>query len=170
MHTVPASLIARAFAVALALWSWYPVVFPQVRVSWGRKSRGTPMSRNARIVWASTLTCACLAVFGFYPLFCVNLCVIGVGLLLILSRSERAAHDQAKLTSEVLKTTGDGWLLMCILDAALLVGSWTAVIRDYFSPPATAEQRLVHFIGVGFAVTSVLLAVFLYWKRPPKRV
>lgn len=170
MYPVPASLIAKAFAAALALCSWYPVVFPRVRVSWGRKSRGTPMSMHGRIATAVTVTCGCLAVFGFYPLLCINLCIVGVAVLLILSRRERVAHDRAKLTSQVLKTTGDGWLLMCILDGVLLVGSWSAVIRDFFYPPSTEEQRLIHFVGVGFAILTAVLAIVLYWKRPPNQI
>src|SRR5215469_4269059 len=160
-NAMPTSVLARALAVALALYSWYPVVFPRVRVSWGRRSRGTPMSMKGRVATALTVTCGCHVVFGIYPLLCVNLCVLGVAVLLILSRSEREAFDQAKLTSEVLRTGGDGWLLMCILDAVLLVGSWSAVVRDYFSPPSTEQQQLIHFMGVGFGVVSILLAVVL---------
>ena len=161
--------MVRVFAVALTLRSWYPVVFPNVRWSWGRKSRWTPMSMKGRIATALTVTFGCGVAFGIYPVLLTGICILGVAVLQILKRREMQAHDRAKLTSQVLRTKGDGWLLMCILDAALLIGSSFAVFRDHFFPPSTEEQRVVHFIGVGFAALAAVLAIFLYLKRPPRQ-
>jgi hypothetical protein len=60
--------------------------------------------------------------------------------------------------------------MLCVADAFFLVLSWYAVVRDYFSPPYTEEQRIVHFMGVGYAVASALGAFVLYWKRPKKQI
>jgi len=60
------------------------------------------MSMKVRIVRALTVTCGSLAVFAIYPLLFINLCIVGVAVLMILERRERAAYDRAKLTSQVL--------------------------------------------------------------------
>jgi hypothetical protein len=45
-----------------------------------------------------------------------------------------------------------------------------ALIRDFYSPPATDEQHIVHVIGLSLFTISVIGAMALLVNRPPKNI
>ena len=165
-----APLIFKIFGVAMMLFSWAPVAFPHIRVSL-RGGNRAPLSMHSKLVLAIGVTCWCLAIFGVYPRVCGGMFALSVCIGLFQSKRDRAAYDVARglVTPRFTITTEQRWLALCFADAFFLTLSLYAVIRDYRFPPHTDEQRIVHFMSLGYAVASTIGAIVLYFTRPKKQ-
>jgi hypothetical protein len=155
----------------MALFAWASVVFPGIRVSW-KGGNHALLSTPSRLAMAVAMTSWCLALTGFHPLICAGLFAACVMFGFVQSSRDRAAHDAACHLSPSLQPKmafSQMWPVLCVFDGLFLVLSLYAVLRDWRMPPQTEEQRILHIMGIGYLVASVLGAIFLYVKRPQKR-
>lgn len=150
------------------MFGWACVAFRKIPVNW-KGGNHAPLSRSSRIVLAVAGTAWCLAAFRFYPLFFAGL--FGASLLIGISQStrDRSAFDSARgiiQSRPKAPTIAEYWLALCLLDSFFFAMSLYAVLRDLRHPSHTDEQHIVHVMGIGYLVASVVGAVYLYVKRP----
>ncbi len=128
------------------------------------------MSMPSRVVFAIAATSWCLITFHVYPIFFAITFALCVCVGLLQSGRDRAGYDAARgVTPQRLTFTArQRWLAFCIYDAVFLVPLLYAVVRDYFRPPRTDEQRMIHVMALGLFALCLLGAVALYFTRPKK--
>jgi hypothetical protein len=156
----------RALGVLGMCFCWAPVFFPKMTVVW-RGGNRAPLSRRSNVVSALAVTAWCMVVFGIAPMFCAALFAIGVLSLFVLSRQDRKHYaaatgipERARITKRQL------WSFFCLADALFLAASLYAVIRDSYSPPKNEDQRILHYMALGYLAASCIAAVALYRARP----
>jgi hypothetical protein len=154
----------RLLGAAMALFSWYTVLF-NVPVVW--KGSRAPMSQRSQAVFACASTAWFLAVCGIYPLICAWLFAISILCSFALGDQDRKTHvvQHGSVERRVL-TAEQTWLGFCVFDALVLFPSLFAFFRDLLVPPVTEEQIIVHRIGLAMLAIGTTGAVTLYVKRP----
>jgi hypothetical protein len=160
----------RILGVAMASFSWAFVVFPNSQISWKGGNRA-PLSGRSRFLVAIMATSWCLTTFRLYPLFFATLFAICAMLGLYESGRDRAAFDTARgrdSNQRKVLTAAEYWLPLCIIDGLIFFLMLYAFVRDLQHPPQTDEQHIVHLMGMGFLVASIVGGVCLYVTRPPK--
>lgn len=148
--------------------SWSSIVFG-ARVRWKGGNRA-PLSTRSKVVFAIAMTAWCLAVFGVYPMYGAAVFAVSILVLFPLAAQDRRAYDRLSGIGPIkpLPITGrDQWLVFCFFDALGLTASGFAIVRDFFFPPVSDEQHIVHVMGLGMFAISLIGAVALLVSRPP---
>jgi hypothetical protein len=161
------AVFLRALGVMMALASWYPVVFPRTTVGWKGGNRA-PLSMLSRVVFAVGTTMWTLTVFGVYPMYCGAVFALSIGVLFPISGRDRRAHGRLRGVAPIKPIPIAGrhlWLVFGAFDALILAASALALVRDFFSPPVTSEQHIVHVMGLGLFTISVIGALALLVNR-----
>jgi hypothetical protein len=166
MHAGDNGYFLKVLGVVGMCFAWAPVFNPEITVVNGRKR--APLSRRSNFLFALGWTAWCLAAFGVAPKFCASLFVISVLALFVLLRQDRAHHVAVTAIHEPVRqvTKGQLWSVLCVADALFLGVSLFAVIRDFYSPPRNEEQRILHYMAVGYLVAFFIAAIVLYKVRP----
>lgn len=154
----------------MALITWYPVVFPGKTVRWKGGNRA-PLSMQSKVVSAVGMTAWTFTAFAVYPMYSAAVFAMCISLSFPLSRKDRRAYDRLCGIGPIkhLPIAGrDLWLVFWAFDALTLTGSGVALIRDFFSPPATSEEHIVHVMALGMFTISVIGAIALLGNCPQK--
>jgi hypothetical protein len=166
-----AQILLGILGAIMSLLAWASVAFPQIPITWKGGNRAS-LSMSSRIAMAIGTTSWFLIALGFHPGFFAALFVISVLFGFFNSQRDRTTYDSARgvvATSKPKLTFSQMWLALCLADAFFLSFSSYAVIRDWFSPPHTDEQRILRIMAIGYFLVSAAGAIFLYVKRPQKR-
>jgi hypothetical protein len=162
-------LALRVFGIFMAAKFWADVVFRR-RVRWKGGDRA-PLSLPSKVVFAIAMSAWCLAAFGVYPMYGAAVFAVSIGVLFPLAALDRRAHRTLTFAPG-LRPEGlperQQWLVFCFFDALTLTASGVAMIRDFFSPPVTDEQHIVHVMALGMFAISVIGAIALFVNRPRK--
>lgn len=162
-------LFLKALGVTMALISWHAVVSGK-RVKWKGGNRA-PLSVQSKVLFAVGMTAWTFALFGLYPMYGAEVFAICMGLLFFLARKDRRAYDRLCGVGPIkpLPIAGrDLWLVFWAFDAFTLTGSGVALIRDFFSPPVTNDQHIVHIMALGLFTISIIGVIALLVNRPQK--
>lgn len=158
--------ILRILGVTLALASWYAVLFNRPQ-SW-RESRA-PLSPASKVVVACSWTAWCLAAWHVFPLVFAGVFGISALTLFVLARRDRRRYAVYHgWPHEPALTNRQAWILLCVADALLLFVLLIVFVRDIVFPPASAEQLLVHNLGLVMAALAALGGIALYLTHPRK--
>jgi hypothetical protein len=166
-----AQILLGILGAIMSLLAWAAVVFPQIPITW-KGGNHASLSVSSRIAMAIGVTSWFLIALGFHRRFFVALFVISILYGFFNSQRDRATYDAVRgvvATSKPKLTFSQMWLALCLLDAFFLSFSTYTVIRDWFSPPHTDEQRILRIMAVGYFLASAAGAILLYVKRPQKR-
>ena len=92
---------------------------------------------------------------------------IGYGLL--QSRRDRVDYDRARGVTPagpVPVTRRQGWIVLCCVDAAILLIASVAIAWDWRFPSITEEQHMIHVTG--FLWVSLVGVLILFIERPQR--
>lgn len=165
-----AELLLRILAITIALFAWSAVVFAKIPVAW-KGGNWAPLSMRSRIVAAVAMTAWCFAAFRIYPRAGAAVFALCIGYGLLQSRRDRVDYDRARgvtAARPVPIARRQGWIVLCCVDAAVLLIASLAIAWDWRFPPITEEQHIVHVMGLGFLWVALVGALVLFVKRPQK--
>jgi hypothetical protein len=162
-------LFLKALGIVGLLFSWLAAFRPKMKVYWGRGANRPLMSRRSRVAFAIAATGWCLGVFGANQRLALLLFATGFALAVISGKQDEKDHV-ARTGTLVRKPPEpkDFWLALCLMDSVLLPILLFALVRDYFHPPVTDEQKSVHGMAIIMFVLLLVAAVALYLNRPEK--
>jgi len=126
---------------------------------------------RSRIVAAVAMTAWCFAAFRFYPRAGAAVFALSIGYGLLQSRRDRVDYHRAHgvpPAGPVPIARRQGWIVLCCVDAAILLIATVAIAWDWRFPPITEEQHIIHVLGLGFLWLSLVAALILFIKRPQK--
>jgi len=161
-------IFLRVFFIVMLVRVWIPVFNPRVKVRY-KRSR-VPKSLKSKLASALCITACCLALFRVSPLFCAAVAMFCVAAqILVTKRQDVREYERQTLHLEYVPTDhGQERDAVLVTDIVFSVLFLFFVIRDYFQPPVTEEQRIVHDLCWGFLACTSIMALVLLWGRMHK--
>jgi hypothetical protein len=158
-------IFLRIFGLVFLAYSWFAILDPKSRTVY-KRSR-VPVSRRSKIVSAVGATAFCLALFGIQSLLCAGLAYACVAVRLLFWKLDSRDYEKQTGRWPDIPTDPQQTRVMAqALDLVFLSLFLCALIRDHFSPPVTADQKILHCLALGVVIVTSIFAAVLFLNRP----